>query len=494
MESELVIYNSLSRKKERFIPLLPGKVGMYVCGPTVYGDPHLGHARSAITFDTVYRYLTYLGYQVRYVRNITDVGHLEDEQAEQGEDKILKRARLEALEPMEVAQRYTNSYRKAMRSLNVTEPSIEPVASGHILEQIQIIKEILANGFAYEVEGSVYFDLHAYTHIYPYGQLTGRNIEEARNGSRNLSNQQEKKHPADFALWKKAGPEHLMKWESPWSWGFPGWHIECTAMSTKYLGLPFDIHGGGLDLKFPHHESEIVQSYAAFHQAPVNYWMHNNLVTLEGQKMAKSKGNFITLQELFSGDHFLLEKAYSPMTLRVLMLLAHYSSPLDFSNQALKAAESVYKKLMNGLALLPQLRSNEDQGSNEIDQEILTLCQRCKQEMDHDFNTASTISVLLELNSWMNKISKNDQLRPALATVEQLKNTYHAYVTNVLGLLPESQADERLASILDILINLRNKARQEKNYSLSDQIRAELANQGIQLLDSSLGEVQIKWE
>ena len=354
LSKELKLYNTLSRKKELFEPLSPPHVGMYVCGPTVYGDAHLGHARPAITFDTVNRYLTFLGYKVRYVRNITDVGHLEAD-ADDGEDKISKKAKLEQLEPMEIAQFYTESYHRDMDMLNTLKPNIEPRATGHIPEQIKLVEDIINKGYGYEVNGSVYFDVLKYNEQKNYGKLSGRVVEELLSGSRDLDGQEEKKNSIDFALWKKASPEHLMKWSSPWGMGFPGWHLECTAMSEKYLGKQFDIHGGGMDLMFPHHECEIAQGNACNHVDPAKYWMHNNMITINGQKMGKSLGNFITLQQLFKGEHDLLDQAYSPMTIRYFILTAHYRSTLDFSNEALKAAQKGYKKIINGLRIAKSL-------------------------------------------------------------------------------------------------------------------------------------------
>lgn len=484
--SQIIIKNSLSGKKELFDPLVAGKVGMYVCGPTVYGEPHLGHARSAITFDIVYRYFKFLGYKVRYVRNITDVGHLEDEVNEVGEDKIAKKARLEQLEPMEVAQHYTNLYRDMMGKLNVLPPSIEPTASGHIVEQIAMIEQILANGLAYESEGSVYMDVLKYAEKYHYGQLSGRVLEDLLAGSRALDGQDQKKHPADFALWKKADDAHLMKWSSPWGVGFPGWHIECSAMSIKYLGLPFDIHGGGMDLKFPHHEAEIAQSHAAFGQAPVRYWMHNNMVTLDGQKMAKSKGNFIALGQMFSGDHPLLDKAYSPMTLRFVMLQAHYGSTIDFSNQSMKAAEVACGKLLKGQTLIDGLKADASKAVDEaLSARIAQTCQRCYDTMSDDFNTAETIASLFELLRLANKLTQ-DQLNISVETLALLKNTYHGFLNEVMGIYDEtanSAQDELFPEVMDILIEVRQQARANKDFAFSDYIRDRLAHVGIKVND-----------
>ncbi|MDN5212796.1 cysteine--tRNA ligase [Fulvivirgaceae bacterium BMA12] len=483
--SKIYVRNTLTGKKELFTPVVKGKVGMYVCGPTVYGEPHLGHARSAITFDVVYRYFTYLGYKVRYIRNITDVGHLEDELSGEGEDKIAKKARLEQLEPMEVAQRYTNLYRDMMATLNVLPPSIEPVASGHITEQIEVIKHIISNGMAYEIGGSVYLDVKAYAQKYHYGELSGRVLEELLSGSRSLEGQEDKKHPADFALWKKAQATHIMRWPSPWGMGFPGWHIECTAMSNKYLGLPFDIHGGGMDLKFPHHEAEIAQSYAAFGCSPVNYWMHNNMMTLEGQKMAKSKGNFISLSQMFNGEHPLLHKAYNPMTVRFLMLQAHYGSPIDFSNEALKSAEVACSKLLKGLEFINNLQNDKTgQIDNALSKQILETCQSCFDKMNDDFNTAETIACLFELLSMAHKLEQTGSNISA-EVLRKLKNTYKGFLSDVLGILPEVSSESRiLPEVLDILSELRQEARAKKNFALSDYIRERLTALGIRINDS----------
>lgn len=457
---------------------------MYVCGPTVYGEPHLGHARSAITFDVVYRYLKFIGYEVRYVRNITDVGHLEDELSGEGEDKIAKKARLEQLEPMEVAQRYTNLYRDTMAKLNILPPSIEPTASGHIIEQIEVIKQIISNGLAYEANGSVYLDVNAYAEKYHYGELSGRILDELLAGSRTLEGQKEKKHPADFALWKHADASHIMQWPSPWGQGFPGWHIECTAMSSKYLGVPFDIHGGGMDLKFPHHEAEIAQSYAAFGCTPVNYWMHNNMMTLDGQKMAKSKGNFISLNQMFSGDHVLLKKAYDPMTVRFLMLQAHYGSPIDFSNKALEAAEVACNKLLKGLDVISNLQIEKAGTIDEsLSNQILAKCENCFDKMNDDFNTAETIACLFDLLSVAHKVERS-KICLAEKSLDKLKITYKGFLNDVLGISnEENSTTDLLPEVMDILAELRQEARSKKDFALSDFIRDRLASIGIQMND-----------
>ena len=400
MESKLVLYNTLSRRKEEFVPLAPPRVGMYVCGPTVYGDPHLGHARPAVTFDLLFRYLQALGYKVRYVRNITDVGHLEHD-ADDGEDKITKKARLEQLEPMEVAHYYTERYHRAMDALGVLSPSIEPRASGHIIEQEAFVQKILDAGYAYESNGSVYFDVEKYDRDHRYGVLSGRNLEDIVANTRALDGQCDKRNCCDFALWKKASPEHIMRWPSPWSDGFPGWHMECSAMSTKYLGERFDIHGGGMDLMFPHHECEIAQSTAALGHDSAKYWVHNNMITINGQKMGKSLGNFITLEELFTGSHKLLAQAYSPMTIRFFVLQAHYRSTLDFSNDALQAAEKGLDRLMKGVETLSKLHPSEDSTVDPAELEC-----RCREAMDDDLNSPMVISALFDWVRIINQIAE----------------------------------------------------------------------------------------
>ncbi|MBM3165589.1 MAG: cysteine--tRNA ligase [Bacteroidetes bacterium] len=490
MMMSLHVYNTLTGKKEVFKSIAKNAVGMYVCGPTVYGEPHLGHARSSITFDVIYRYLTHLGYKVRYVRNITDVGHLEDEHNETGEDKIVKKARIEQLEPMEVAQHYTNVYRQAMHALNIIDPSIEPLATGHIPEQIETIAKIIENGLAYEVNGSVYFDVQAYVQRYHYGQLSGRVLEELLAASRaDLEGTNEKKFHADFALWKKAGKDHLMQWQSPWGRGFPGWHIECTAMSSKYLGIPFDIHGGGMDLKFPHHEAEICQSLGAYDKPPVNYWLHNNMVTLNGQKMAKSKGNFITLNELFSGSHSLLQKAYSPMTIRFFILQAHYGSTIDFSNESLIAAENALTKLEESYKVLDSYSAAATSSvDEETEKEVLETVESCYEAMNDDFNTAKLIAALFGFSKIIHKLT--DPVRPvqiSAKSVEKLSDTYRSFWRDVLGMRPENANSEKIDDLLGILIELRQQAKDDKNYSHADLIRQKLEHLGIQLKDGKDG-------
>ena len=485
------IYNSLARQKEVFQPVAPPRVGIYVCGSTMYSDPHLGHARSAITYDVVVRYLQALGYRVRYVRNITDVGHLENELEESGEDKVSKKARLEQLEPMEIVQMYTYRYHEALRQLNTLPPSIEPIASGHIPEQIKVIKQIIDHGFAYEANGSVYFDLEKYTKEESYGQLSGKVLEDLRAGSRQTEGLDEKRSPHDFALWKKATPQHIMRWLSPWGEGFPGWHLECTAMSTKYLGETFDIHGGGLELQFPHHEAEIAQNYAAFHTHPANYWMHNNLIMVDGQKMSKSLNNFITLEELFTGNHERLEQAYSPMTVRFFILQAHYRSPLDFSNESLKAAEKGLKRLNNALDLLAKLTYQAGDINEATDQQIRSLCKTCYWQMSDDFNTAQVVATLFELSAKINALHNGQVPVGALSsdTFDELKHTFTLFVSQVLGLKPEeANHSQQTDALVQLLIDMRNQARKEKDFATSDRIRDQLAAIGVQLKDEKSGE------
>lgn len=484
-QHHLKIYNTLSRSKEDFEPLNPPFVGMYVCGPTVYGDAHLGHARPAITFDTVKRYLSHLGYTVRYVRNITDVGHLQGD-ADEGEDKIAKKAKLEQLEPMEIAQQYTDSYHRDMDLLNTLKPNIEPRATGHIPEQIALVEAILKEGLAYEVNGSVYFDVLKYNETRPYGKLSGRILDELMSGSRDLDGQGEKRNPVDFALWKNASPEHLMKWESPWSLGFPGWHLECTAMSSKYLGKQFDIHGGGMDLMFPHHECEIAQGNACNHQDPARYWMHNNMITINGQKMGKSLGNFITLQELFTGNHQLLEQAYSPMTIRYFILTAHYRSTLDFSNDALRAAQKGYRKLINGFRIASVLTYQPDDAVgvdeeqvNQVKQSISALYRA----MDDDFNTAQAIGHLFNLLKKINSIYTG-QLTSAVfgkETFDELIETFAVFVSEILGLKEEKTEHQEV--LLEVLLKLYSEAKTARNYAKVDEIRASLKSIGILIKD-----------
>lgn len=489
-EFPVLLYNSLTRKKERFEPIKSPHVGLYVCGPTVYGDPHLGHARAAITFDLVLRYLEHLGYRVRYVRNITDVGHLENEEAETGEDKILKKARLEQLEPMEIVQFYTNRYHDGMDALNCKRPSIEPSATGHIIEQINLVERILENGWAYEINGTVYFDLQRYADAYDYGTLSGKVLDELQSGSRETEGLDEKRNPHDFALWKRAEPGHIMRWESPWGEGFPGWHVECSTMSTKYLGERFDIHGGGLDLQFPHHEAEIAQCRGAYGDDPANYWMHNNMVTIDGAKMSKSAGNFITLNALFSGDHELLQKAYHPMVVRFLMLQSHYRSKIDFSDSALQAAEKGYHRLMDSIALLEELEHPGKEASGELDQEIEEYCTACYQTMSDDFNTAKTLAALFELSSIINGLYHRqiDWEKVSETAFQKMKTQFRTFVSGVLGLTePPREKQERTEQLVQLLIQMRAEARAHKNFKLADKIRDELAAIGIELKDEKSG-------
>jgi cysteinyl-tRNA synthetase len=482
----LKVYNTLSRKKEAFVPINPNSVGMYVCGPTVYSDPHLGHARSNINFDVIFRYLTYLGYKVRYVRNITDVGHLTDEASDSGDDKIQKKAKLEQLEPMEVVQKYTNSFHKVLDMLNVLPPSIEPTASGHIIEQINIAKKIIENGFAYESNGSVYLDINKYAAKFPYGELSGRNTDETLEGTRTLEGQSEKRNPLDFALWKKASPEHLMHWPSPWGEGFPGWHIECTAMSTKYLGKQFDIHGGGMDLQFPHHESEVVQSNACFGCNPAKYWIHNNMVTINGQKMARSLGNFITVEQLINGSHTLLTRSYSPMTVRFFILQAHYRGTLDFSNDALTAAHKAYKRLINAQKNLKsiQFEHHEDLYNPLLDKELQSMCSDCFDALDDDFNTAAAIAALFNMMKKIN--SFYTQAIPVASITEPtfilFSNTFNNVVENILGLKEESI--EKPQALIDGLLEIYSQAKLNKDYSQVDKIRSYFKSEGMVLKDS----------
>ena len=483
MENKLTIYNTLSRKKELFEPLNPPFVGMYVCGPTVYGDAHLGHARPAITFDLVFRYLRHLGYRVRYVRNITDVGHLVND-ADEGEDKIARKAKLEQLEPMEVVQTYTIRYHRNMEQLNTLPPSIEPHASGHIIEQQEMIKRILDNGFAYVSEGNVYFDVERYNQKYHYGKLSGRHVEELFANTRRLDGQEEKRNPMDFALWKKAAPEHIMRWPSPWGEGFPGWHLECSCMSQKYLGETFDIHGGGLDLQFPHHECEIAQSVAACGHDAVRYWMHNNMVTINGQKMGKSLGNFITLDQLFSGENDVLEQAYSPMTVRFFILQAHYRSPLDFSNEALKAAEKGYERLMAAVKQLDKLKASTE---NTVD--VGKLRENCFEAINDDLNTPILISHLFEGVHLINSIAAGNE-KIDEENLAELRKLFHDFVFDILGLKSEADngaSNEALGKVIDAMMNVRKAARANKDWATSDRIRDELKNAGIQIKDTKEG-------
>ncbi|MBL0744111.1 cysteine--tRNA ligase [Chryseolinea lacunae] len=484
--------NSLSGKKERLETIVPGHVGLYVCGPTVYSDVHLGNARTFMMFDLITRYLRHLGYKVRYVRNITDVGHLVND-ADEGEDKIAKKARAEQLEPMEIVKRYTEGFHHVMRQFNILPPSIEPSATGHIVEQIEIVKRLLENGFAYEVNGSVYFDVTKYNTEHNYGILSGRVLEDLMESGRKLDSQDEKRNKVDFALWKKASPYHIMRWPSPWGEGFPGWHIECTVMSTKYLGDTFDIHGGGMDLKFPHHECEIAQAVGANGKSPVNYWIHANMLTVNGQKMSKSLGNSFLPQQLFDGNHPLLDRGYGAMPVRFFMLQSHYSSTLDFSNEALGAAEKGFKKLSNALGIVKKLQHpGKANADNALTETLLKLIDDLYTNMSDDFNSARTLAVLFEMASRINDFkSGNVSLQTVDAdTFEQFKAAYIGFMEDVLGLREEEEHNQELLNnVIGVLIDLRKKARQDRNFPLSDKIRDDLKRMGVQLMDGKEGEM-----
>lgn len=482
MNTNLQIYNTLSRSKEKFEPIKPPHVGMYVCGPTVYGDAHLGHARPAITFDIVFRYLLHLDYKVRYVRNITDVGHLEND-ADEGEDKIAKKARLESLEPMEVVKYFTDRYHKNMDQLNVLHPSIEPTASGHIIEQIELVKSILNNGYAYESDGSVYFDVEKYNKDYSYGKLSGRKIEELLENTRDLAGQDEKKNSFDFALWKKTDPKHIMHWPSPWSEGYPGWHLECSAMGTKYLGEIFDIHGGGMDLLFPHHESEIAQSNAVRGHDPVKYWMHNNMITIAGQKMGKSLNNFITLDEFFSGNHELLSHAYSPMTIRFFILQAHYRGTLDFSDEALQAAEKGMQKLFNTVEIIEKLVP-ADKSSIDVRQFETKLYDA----MNDDFNTPIAIAYLFDLSKLINQVNDGKETLSE-EDIEFVKNLFSVFMYDLLGLKNEISGtnDQLIDQLMNTILIIRKDAKSNKDWATADRIRDELGKLNIKIKDTKDG-------
>ncbi|PCJ65960.1 MAG: cysteine--tRNA ligase [Bacteroidetes bacterium] len=485
MSSRLHIYNTISKQTEEFQPIDPPFVGMYLCGPTVYGDPHLGHSRGAVMMDILFRYLMHLEYKVRYVRNITDVGHLLND-ADEGEDKIGKIAKANKVEPMEVAQQYTNAYHQALQKMNILPPSIEPIASGHIIEQIEMIEEILANGFAYESNGSVYFDVLKYAETNDYGALSGRKLEDLIAGAgeerRALEGQEEKKNPNDFALWKKATPEHIMKWNSPWSVGFPGWHIECSAMSGKYLGKQFDIHAGGMDLLFPHHESEIAQSTACNHTNPAKYWMHNNMITINGQKMAKSLNNGVLIEELFSGNHHLLEQAYSPMTLRFFLLQAHYRSTLDFSNEALQAAEKGFQRLMNAAGKTDSLTT-----ANSSDMDIQSWVDKLYEQVNNDLATPQVIATLFEAAKWINEIDAK-KLKISHTDKDLLHTTYHTFVFSILGLVAEeAENNEALDGVMQMVLDIRKTAKENKDWTTADKIRDGLKEAGIEVMDGKEG-------
>ena len=493
--SDLKVYNSYSRQKEVFTPITPGHVGMYVCGPTVSGESHLGHARPYITFDVIYRYLQHLGYKVRYVRNITDAGHFEEEGRE-AEDKISKKAVLEKLEPMELVQKYTNLFHWAMREFNTISPTIEPTATGHIVEQIEMIRQIIAAGYAYEVNGSVYFDVKKYAAGHEYGKLSGRVIDDLLETTRELEGQEEKRDRADFALWKNAAPEHIMRWQSPWGVGFPGWHIECSAMATKYLGAQFDIHGGGMDLLFPHHESEIAQSTICNHSAPVRYWIHNNMITINGRKMGKSYNNVIKLTEMFSGDHPILQKAYHPMTIRFFILQTHYRSTLDFSNEALQASEKGLKRLWEAYEILQKLSDTSGTNGKEIDQElearIIKLIGEFEEFMNDDFSTAKVLANMFELVPVINSMKDKTIAVSAITkeTLDRMRSVFKVWLEEILGLKSVTEADnEKLQGVMQLLIDIRKEAKSKKDFVTSDKIRNQLARLGITLKDEKSGEM-----
>ncbi len=495
----LKIYNTLSREKELFTPLTPEHVGMYVCGPTVYSDVHLGNCRTFISFDIIYRYLTYLGYKVRYVRNITDAGHLEGDRDE-GDDKFSKLARLQKVEPMEIVQKYTLGFRHVMQLLNNLPPSIEPTATGHIAEQIEITKQILANGYAYEVNGTIYFDVEKYNKELPYGILTNRKMEDLLEGTRELGGQDEKRGRLDFALWIKAKPEHLMQWPSPWGMGFPGWHIECSAMSEKYLGKKFDIHGGGMDLAATHHTNEIAQSQACYHTSPANIWMHTNMLTVNGTRMSKSLGNGFLPEELFTGNHPLLEKAYAPMTVRFFMLQTHYRSTLDFSNEALQASEKGLKRLWDAYEVLKKLSAGSggqatsnkgEAGDLELDAKVNKLVKEFDEFMNDDFNTAKVLGSMFELvpviNSIKDGLIKTDAI--ATETLSLLQQKFKAYLEDVFGLQNSTADNEVLGGVMDLLIEIRKESKAKRDFATSDKIRNQLATIGINLKDEKGGEM-----
>lgn len=488
MDKELKIQNSLTRQKEIFKPINPPFVGMYVCGPTVYSDAHMGNVRTFMSFDVMNRYLRHLGYKVRYVRNITDVGHLVDD-ADDGEDKIGKKAKLENVEPMEIVQRYANGFHRVMDLFNILPPDIEPTATGHIVEQIEINKKLLKNGWAYEKNGSIYFDVNKYNEAHEYGILSGRKIEDLQSNTRTLDGQDDKKNPLDFALWKKASDDHIMRWPSPWSDGFPGWHLECTVMSTKYLGETFDIHGGGMDLKFPHHECEIAQAVGANGKSPVNYWIHTNMLTVNGQKMSKSLGNSFLPTQLVTGDHKMLEQGYSPMTVRFFMMQTHYSSTLDFSNEALKAAQKGYRRLANGLKIIKSLSFKNDEGkkNEKAISQIEQACENCYKSMNDDFNTAKTIAQLFELLKKINSLHtaqlKYGEIGQEI--FEKLSATYQTFMVDILGLKEETPT--AVDPIIDALLAVYKKAKAEKNYDQVDEIRAILKSNKLIIKDLKTG-------
>jgi len=481
MEQNLFVYNTLTRKKEKFVSIEPHHVGMYVCGPTVYSDVHLGNCRTYISFDLIFRYFTHLGYKVRYVRNVTDAGHLEGEAGDEGDDKISKKARLAQLEPMEIVQKYTVGFHEVMQVFNILPPSIEPTATGHIIEQIELVKTILDKGYAYIENGSVYFDVEKYNKTQDYGILNGRNLDDMLNNTRSLGGQEEKHGKLDFALWIKAKPEHLMKWPSPWSIGFPGWHLECSAMSNKYLGGHFDIHGGGIDLMPTHHTNEIAQNVASCGKLPANYWLHTNMLTVNGQKMSKSLGNSFLPHELFSGEHSILSRGYSPMTVRFFMLQAHYRSTLDFGNEAMEASEKGFKRLMNSFGIIDTLKSSET-----TDVDIQALSSRCYAAMDDDFNSPVLIAELFEASRIINSVS-DKKLKIDKHNLGLLKTLMNSFILDILGLKNENAANDDLPKILNLIVTLRNEAKVNHDYATSDKIRNGLQKIGFQLNDSKEG-------
>jgi cysteinyl-tRNA synthetase len=482
MDQALYIYNSIKREKEKFTSIVPGHVGMYVCGPTVYSDVHLGNVRTFLTFDMVRRYLEFIGYKVRYVRNITDVGHLTGD-SDDGEDKIAKKAKLENLEPMEVVQKYTNGFHDVMSIFNIGRPSIEPTATGHIIEQIEMIQDIITNGYAYESNGSVYFDVRKFNEKYSYGKLSGRVIDDLYNNTRDLDGQDEKRDSLDFALWKKAEPQHIMRWNSPWGEGFPGWHIECSVMSTKYLGKEFDIHGGGMDLKFPHHECEIAQNVGATGHEPVRYWMHGNMLTVNGRKMAKSEGNGFTPEELITGNHKLLERGYSPMTVRFFFLMGHYASTLDFSNEALQAAERGYKRMMAAIKTLDQIAA-----SPQGEYDTVKLRESCSSAMNDDFNTPVLISELFDAVRVINS-AKEGTIKLDSTQITDLKKIFQDYYYTVMGMRDEGEESnsELTESLMQLIIGLRADAKNNKDYAASDKLRDALTKIHVQIKDTKEG-------
>ncbi|HEY9341309.1 MAG TPA: cysteine--tRNA ligase [Hanamia sp.] len=489
----LKVFNSLTKQKEEFVPINPPHVGMYVCGPTVSGESHLGHARPYITFDVVYRYLLFLGYKVRYVRNITDAGHFEEEGRE-AEDKISTKAQLEKLEPMELVHKYTNLFHWAFRQFNTLNPNIEPTATGHIIEQIGMIEKIIDAGYAYEINGSVYFDVKKYAEKYNYGALSGRVVEDLLETTRELEGQDEKRNKADFALWKSAPPKHIMRWKSPWGDGFPGWHIECSAMATKYLGARFDIHGGGMDLMFPHHESEIAQSTICNHASPVKYWMHNNMITINGKKMGKSYNNVIKLTEMFSGNHPLLSQAFSPMTIRFFILQTHYRSTLDFSSEALVASEKGFKKLWEAhetLKKFPDRTDTESPLDKDLDEKINLLIGELEEFINDDFNTAKVLANIFEIVPVINSIKDGLIAPEAIAsfTLHRMKENFFIYLEQILGLKEEEETSEQFNGVMDLLIKIRKDAKSKKDFLTSDTIRKQLAELGIEMKDEKDGKI-----